>query len=221
MPASTTVPIYDAMGNVTGFQETETPVTDTSGNVTPFQLDYYRNKVTEFQNILNDMDATAAIARQTIDEDISPELTQSMQDYLAQYDDKKGEFRVAAEALNFAIQGANAIGANFTPVQIPQGLGFIPLAAGAAIAGALAVAAALIVWGRQWISGINERMKNESLLKSIPEDKRAALAEKIVQSDAVKASADESPLSSVASIVKWAAIAAVAYFAFQAYQRSR
>lgn len=221
MPASTTVPIYDAMGNVTGFQETETPATDTTGNVTPLQLDYYRNKVAEFQKMLNDMDATAAIARQTIDEDISPELTQSMQDYLTQYDDKKGEFKIAAEALNFAIQGANVIGANFSPVQIPPGLGFIPLATGAAVAGALAVAAALIVWGRDWIGGINERLKNESLLKSVPEDKRAALADAIVKSDTIKASADGSPLSSVAGIVKWAAIAAVAYFAFQAYQRSR
>jgi hypothetical protein len=221
---TTTVPIYDAMGNVTGFQEADTPTTDTSGNVTPLQLDYYRNKVKEFQDILDNMDATAAIARYTIDEDISPELTQSLQDYLASYDAKKGEFRVAAEALNFAIAGANAIGGGFPTVNIPAGLaglGFIPLAAGAAVAGALAVAAALIVWGREWIKGVNERMKQESLIKSVPEDKRAALAQSIVQTDATVKASEASPLTSIAGIVKWGAIAIAAYFAFQAFNKSR
>lgn len=221
---TTTVPIYDALGNVTGFQEADTPTTDASGNVTPLQLDYYRNKVKEFQDILDNMDATAAIARYTIDEDISPELTQSMQDFLASYDEKKGEFRVAAEALNFAITGANMVGGGFPTVSIPAGLaglGFIPLAAGAAVAGALAVAAALVVWGREWIKGVNERMKQESLIQSVPEDKRAALAQSIVQTDAAVKASETSPLTNIASIVKWAAIAAAAYFAFQAYQRSR
>lgn len=221
---SATVPIYDELGNVTGFQTIETPETDTSGNVTPMQLDYYRSKVKEFQDILDNMDATAAIARDTIDLDISPELTQSMQDYIAQFENKKGEFKIAAEALNFAIQGVNAIGGNFPTLAIPAGLaglGFVPLAAGAAVAGALAVAAALIVWGREWIKGVNERMKQESLLKSVPEEKRPALAEAILRTDATVRAAEGSPLSSIANAVKWAAIAAAAYFAFQAFNKSR
>ena len=70
--STTTVPIYDAMGNVTGFQETDIPETDAAANVTPLQLDYYRNKVREFQEVLDNMDATAVAARYLIDEDISP-----------------------------------------------------------------------------------------------------------------------------------------------------
>ena len=222
MPASVT--IYDGMGNVTGFQQTDTPMTDATGNVTPLQLDYYRNKVKEFQEILDNMDLTAAVARDTIDLDISPELTKSMQDYITQFDDKKGEFRIAAEALNFAIQGVNVVGANFPALAIPAGLaglGLVPLAAGAAVAGALAVAAALIIWGRDWIKGVNERLKQESLMQSVPVEKRAELAQAIVQTDATVKAAEGSPLSSVAGIVKWAAIAAVAYFAFQAFNKSR
>jgi hypothetical protein len=218
------VPIYDTMGNVTGFQEIDAPDLDSGGKVTPLQLDYYRNKVKEFQDVLLNVDDTANIARQLIDEDVSPELTLALQDYVSDFEDKKGEFKAAAEALNFAIQGVNAIGGGFPKLAIPgglNGLGLVPLAAGAAVAGALAVAATLIIWGREWIKGINERLKQESLMKSIPEDKRAALATAIVQTDAAVRTSDSSPLTSIANIVKWAAIAAAAYFAYQAFNKSR
>jgi len=213
------VPIYNAMGDVTGYQEIDDPSTDSSGNITPFQLDYYRNKVVEFQNVLNQLDETAFQARFLIDQDIDPELTADLQDYLLQYDDKKGSFRTAAEALNFAINGANQIGANFPTVKIPSGLGFVPLAAGAAIAGALAVAAALIVWGREWIAGLNDRLKAKQILDSVPPEKKAQVAESILKIDQAQKAADASPLSSIANIVKWVGIAAVAYFALTAYQQ--
>jgi hypothetical protein len=213
------VPIYNAMGDVTGYQEIDDPSTDSSGNITPFQLDYYRNKVVEFQNVLNQLDETAFQARFLIDQDIDPELTAELQDYLLQYDDKKGSFRTAAEALNFAINGANQIGANFPIVKIPSGLGFVPLAAGAAIAGALAVAAALIVWGREWIAGLNDRLKAKTILDSVPPEKRPQVAESILKIDQAQKAADASPLSSIANIVKWVGIAAVAYFALTAYQK--
>ena len=207
------------MGDVTGYQEIDDPSTDSSGNITPFQLDYYRNKVVEFQNVLNQLDETAFQARFLIDQDIDPELTAELQDYLLQYDDKKGSFRTAAEALNFAINGANQIGANFPIVKIPSGLGFVPLAAGAAIAGALAVAAALIVWGREWIAGLNDRLKAKTILDSVPPEKRPQVAESILKIDQAQKAADASPLSSIANIVKWVGIAAVAYFALTAYQK--
>jgi hypothetical protein len=207
------------MGDVTGYQEIDDPSTDSSGNITPFQLDYYRNKVVEFQNVLNQLDETAFQARFLIDQDIDPELTADLQDYLLQYDDKKGSFRTAAEALNFAINGANQIGANFPTVKIPSGLGFVPLAAGAAIAGALAVAAALIVWGREWIAGLNDRLKAKQILDSVPPEKKAQVAESILKIDQAQKAADASPLSSIANIVKWVGIAAVAYFALTAYQQ--
>jgi hypothetical protein len=150
--------------------------------------------------------------------DVDPELTAELQDFLFQYDQKKGQFRTAAEALNFAINGANQIGANFPTLKIPSGLGFVPLAAGAAIAGALAVAAGLIVWGREWIAGLNDRLKVKQILESVPPEKRDAVAEAILKIDAAQKAADSSPLSSIANIVKWVGIAAVAYFALQAYQ---
>lgn len=214
------VPIYDANGFVTGYQEIDDPSTDSTGNITPFQLDYYRNKVVEFQNVLNQLDASAVEAMFLIDQDIDPDLTTDLQDYLFQYDQKKGQFRTAAEALNFAINGANQIGANFPTLKIPSGLGFVPLAAGAAIAGALAVAAALIVWGRDWIAGLNDRLKAAMLLDKITDpQKRDEVAAAIAKVEAAQKAADSSPLSSIANIVKWVGIAAVAYFALTAYQK--
>jgi hypothetical protein len=215
------VPIYDANGFITGYQVIDEPSTDSTGNITAFQLDYYRNKVVEFQNVLNQLDATAVQAMFLIDEiyDVDPELTTELQDFLFQYDQKKGQFRTAAEALNFAINGANQIGANFPMVKIPSGLGFVPLAAGAAIAGALAVAASLIVWGREWIAGLNDRLKAKQILESVPPEKREAIAQSMLKIDAAQKAADSSPLSSIANIVKWVGIAAVAYFALQAYQQ--
>ena len=215
------VPIYDANGFITGYQVIDEPSTDSTGNITPFQLDYYKNKVVEFQNVLNQLDASAVQAMFLIDEiyDVDPELTAELQDFLFQYDQKKGQFRTAAEALNFAINGANQIGANFPMVKIPSGLGFVPLAAGAAIAGALAVAAALIVWGRDWIAGLNDRLKAKQILESVPPEKRDAIAQAMLKIDAAQKAADASPLSSIANIVKWVGIAAVAYFALQAYQQ--
>jgi len=213
------VPIYDANGFVTGYQEIDDPSTDSTGNITPFQLDYYRNKVVEFQNVLNQLDASAVQAMFLIDEDISPELTADLQNYLFQYDQKKSQFRTAAEALNFAINGANQIGANFPTLKIPSTLGFVPLAAGAAIAGALAVAAALIVWGREWIAGLNERLRDKQILDNVPADKKAQVAESILKIEQAQKAADASPLTSIANIVKWVGIAAVAYFALTAYQK--
>jgi hypothetical protein len=215
------VPIYDANGFITGYQVIDEPSTDSTGNITPFQLDYYKNKVVEFQNVLNQLDASAVQAMFLIDEiyDVDPELTAELQDFLFQYDQKKGQFRTAAEALNFAINGANQIGANFPMVKIPSGLGFVPLAAGAAIAGALAVAAALIVWGRDWIAGLNDRLKAKQILDNVPPEKREAIAQAMLKIDAAQKAADSSPLSSIANIVKWVGIAAVAYFALQAYQQ--
>lgn len=103
-------------------------------------------------------------------------------------------------------------------MQIPPTLGAVPLVAAGAAAAAIAAAAALIIWGRDWLAGVNQRLRDKTLLESVPEAQRAQVAEAIVKSEVALAQANESPLTSVAGIVKWVAIGAVAYFAFQAFQ---
>jgi hypothetical protein len=142
-------------------------------------------------------------------------------DQLDAFDSKKTVIRGAAEALNLAVAGINAIGGNLPSVRLPQGLAAVPVAALAAAAGAVAVAAALIVWGRDWIAGVNDRLKTREVLSQIPESQRGAAASDLLRIEATARSAGSSPLANVANIVKWAAIAAGIYFAFQAFNKGR
>ena len=197
-------------------------IVQTGGEASPLTLDYYRNKVVEFQNILYQMDTAAQVAQDIIDTNYDDALTADMIKLLEDFDAKKGQFKMAAEALNFAINGVNYAGANFPEVKIPEGLGFVPMAAAAGVAASLAAAAILIVWGKDWIAGVNARMKLQTQLGAIVDpEKRAAAAAQSIALDAAQKSAESSPLASIAGIVKWVGIAAVAYFLLQAYQKSR
>jgi hypothetical protein len=168
------------------------------------------------------VDDTAAVVAQMIDEEISPELTVDLQSFMQQYDNKKGYYRTAAEALNLAINGVNVFGAGLPSVRVPGGLAMAPIAMGAAVAAALAAAAALVVWGKEWIVGVNDRIKTELLLGKISDPvKRDAAAAALLQTDANAKAAQGSPLSQISNIVKWVAIGALAYFAFQAYSKTR
>ena len=185
----------------------------------PIQLDYYRQKIVEFQNVLVQMDSAAEGAGDLIYivDDVS--LLEDLNALLAEYDIKKGYFRTAAEALNLAISGVNVIGGNFPAVKIPRGMNAIPLVAAAGIAAALAVAAGLIVWGRDWIKSVDERARRSQILAALPEGpQRADAARAMAKIDGAVREAEESPLASVANIVKWVAVAAVIYFGLQTFK---
>ena len=185
----------------------------------PIQLDYYRQKIVEFQNVLVQMDSAAEGAGDLIYivDDVS--LLEDLNALLAEYDLKKGYFRTAAEALNLAISGVNVIGGNFPVVKIPRGMNAIPLVAAAGIAAALVVAAGLIVWGRDWIKSVDERARRSQILQALPEGpQRAEAARAMAKIDGAVREAEESPLASVANIVKWVAVAAVIYFGLQTFK---
>ena len=188
----------------------------------PVSLSYYQQKIVEFQNLLNSMDAAAQAAQSALWDDIDPQLSKDLQAYLDDFDSKKWEFRTAAEALNLAINGANLVGGDFPNITVPQTLGVVPLVAAGVIAAAVATAAALIVWGNTWLQGLNQRLRDKELIASVSDPaKRDQLiaAQVAVEQAAVEANA--SPLSSISNIVKWLAIGAVAYFAFSAYKQVR
>lgn len=188
----------------------------------PTAISYYQQKINEFQNLLNSMDAAARAAQSALWDDIDPKLSEDLQTYLDEFDGKKWEYKAAAEALNLAINGANLVGGEFTPIAIPTTLGVIPLVTAGVIAAAVATAAALIVWGNTWLQGLNQRLRDKELIESVSDPaKRDQLiaAQVAVEQAAVEANA--SPLSSISNIVKWLAIGAVAYFAFSAYKQVR
>jgi hypothetical protein len=224
--------LTDPMGNPIPGEDDEPTIITVPGVSAPgpLSLDYYRNKLAEFQQMMLALDQTASAARAlqplalegaTVNDDLA-RLYDDITTSLAEFDAKKASFRTAAEALNFAINGVNMVGANLAPLRIPQGLGVVPAAAAAAIAGGLAVAAALIVWGRDWIAGMNERAKILTVAGAItdPAKRDAALSE-AMKIEAASQATQESPLANVANIVKWVAGAAVVYFAFQAFDKAR
>ena len=168
------------------------------------------------------MDAAAQAAQSALWDDIDPKLSEDLQAYLDEFDGKKWEYKAAAEALNLAINGANLVGGEFTPLAIPTTLGVIPLVTAGVIAAAVATAAALIVWGNTWLQGLNQRLRDKELIASVSDPaKRDALIAAQVAVDQAAVEANASPLSSISNIVKWLAIGAVAYFAFSAYKQVR
>lgn len=192
----------------------------TAEAASPLQLDYYRQKIVEFQNVLVQMDSAADGAQGLLDLGLDdPELENDLNGLLADYDLKKGFFRTAAEGLNFAISGVNMIGGNFPSVKIPSGMNAVPVIAAAGVAAALAVAAGLIVWGRDWIKSVDERARRSQILQALPEgSQRAQAAREMQKIDGAVREADQSPLASIAQIVKWVAIAGLVYFGMQTFK---
>ncbi|NDB96698.1 MAG: hypothetical protein EBZ78_11180 [Verrucomicrobia bacterium] len=137
------------------------------------------------------------------------------------YKQKAAEFQQLLNALDTTNNqhGLNGLGLQVPTLKLPMTLGAVPLALGAAAAAAIFAAAALITWGRDWIAGVNERLRDAQLLESVPEAQRGDVAKAIMQTEQAKALADASPLAAVAGMVKWLAIGAIAFFAYQAFQQ--
>lgn len=187
----------------------------------PVPTNYFRDKALEFQQLINALDATSREVDMLIGALPESALLDELVDQKAALESKKGQIKLVAEAVNFAANGLNQLGANLPTVNLPQTLGAVPLVVAGAGAAAIAAAAAIIIWGKAWIDGINQRLRNADLLASVPEADRGKVAEAILKTDVALAQANESPLASVAGIVKWIAIGAVAFFAYQAFQQYR
>jgi len=199
----------------TGTHDDESYVGEQSTSV--FSMDYYRNKAREFQDMLNHVDQAAQAAQSAIDADIDPDLSSGLQNMLNEFAMRKFTFRAAAEGINAGAALINSAGGRMPQLSVPSGLGIAPIVLPAAAIAAFGVAAALIVWGSQWIAGVNARLRDAQLLENVTDPtKRAALASAIAQGEAAAALANESPLSSIAGIVKWAAIAIAAWMAYRA-----
>jgi len=78
----------------------------------------------------------------------------------------------------------------------------------------------LIVWGQEWIKGVNDRMKTTIVLDAIKDpEQKARVATQIANADIALQQSQQSPLGSIASGIKWIAIAALAFFAYSAFTK--
>lgn len=197
-------------------------------NTSALSADYYRTKLSEFQTVLNALDAGYQTAQQTYYiEGIDPASLEGLDDLMRDYESKRSTLRATAEALNFGAAAVNAAGGRMPSLSLPQTLG-IPFLVPAAFVAAVASAAALIVWGRDWLQGLNTRLSRAQLLEAARDPSMGgspeiagALAAQMARADDALQAADASPLSSIAGLVKWGAIGLGLFLAYRAFQGSK
>jgi hypothetical protein len=181
--------------------------------------DYYRSKISEFQATLNAVDLASMQLRRVYEipglpEDIWYEALALLNDYEA----RRGQFVLAAEAINLASAAANASGFRMPSVTVPQTLGIAPIAL-AGIGAAVAGAAALIAWGVSWINGAHATAMRIGMLETLAPEDRAKAVAAALEIERAQAAADN-PLSTIALTVRWVAIAAVGFFVWKAIQQN-
>lgn len=191
-----------------------------------FELQYYRNKAREFQNVLNGLDQVEFALRGAMDALFQDDPTGEkhadsigdIQIMLDELDVKRGPVVMTAQAINAASTSLNSMGVRFPVVSsLQQTLGLAPVAIAAIAAGAVAGAAALIIWGKEFIQRAFNLLNNIAALNSITDPvAKAELAYRIT----VAGTADKetnSPLTQIVGIVKWGAIFIVGAMALKAF----
>lgn len=190
---------------------------DTGDSV--LSLQYYRNKANEFQEVLTAIDAAAASAQYLLEYGGDADLSAAMEEALAEYDARRWELAAAVQAVNAGASVLNAMDIRFPVLSLPPGLGVapivLPVGALAAVAAATAAAATLIVWGRSWIQGVNDRQKFALTMGAIQDpDERARIAAEIARTDAAVAQANSASWSDdLVGIAKWAALGLLGFLA--------
>jgi hypothetical protein len=184
----------------------------------PFSMDYYRRKAVEFQQVLDALDrsywaASGALGTGALDDATATALEAA----LADYDSRKGQLRLTAEAINAGAAAINSMGGRFPRLSIPGTLGLPPLLAPAALVAAIGAAAALIAWGSQWIAGVNDRLKRAQIIEGTSPANRDAIVRAMAESDNAVNVAEGSFLASLAPTVKWVAIGIGAFLLYRAY----
>jgi len=182
----------------------------------PVSLDYYRTKISEFQATLNALDSAYISALVAAELPLDETTLNDLAMLVSEYDSKKWTLKATAEALNGGAALVNSMGGRLPELSIPTTLG-VPFALPVAVVAAIATAATLIVWGREWIAGVNARLENAQLLdpNASPEDK-ARLAEVIGRTRQAEAAANSTGFAALAPMLKWGAYAVLAFLAWRA-----
>lgn len=185
-------------------------------------LQYYRDKAREFQSIMNGIDQVARAAEEALELGIDEDTRAALLADLADFDARKWTFRATAEAINAGAALINALGGRFPRLSTPAGLAALPaIVVTPAMIAAIGTAAALITWGLSWIAGVNERLRQAQLLTLAPAEVKAELSRILGRAEAAQVAAAETPLASIAGVVKWGAIGLAAWLAWRAWNDSR
>lgn len=195
----------------------------TAAESSVWSMDYVRAKAMEFQATMNALDqgyraATDALESMATD----PGEAEYLATWIADFLEKRSAFKSAAEAINLGAAAFNAAGGRLPVMSIPQTLGVLPaLAVPAAIAAALGVAAGLVVWGRDALSGLRAWFSRQQLLDAAGPEQRAQFARAMLEADTAAQTAESGTLANLAPIVKWGALAVAAFLAYRVWQGSK
>jgi hypothetical protein len=180
---------------------------------------YWETKVQEFQVLLNRLGQAREGMIGLVDygpAEIQPELTA----LLDELDGKIGIYKTTANGLNLAIEAYNAAKLGPLPKLNTRALGAVPVQV-IALTAAIGAAGALIYWGTSWLDRAHGLAVQAQLYGYLSPEAREQVAMNALKIKAAAEATADSPLTSVANIAKWVSIAAVAYFAYQAFQKMR
>jgi hypothetical protein len=185
----------------------------TDANPSMFSVDYYRNKVREFQDSLNRLaatrDALASVPFWAVDESSYAAIT----DWLNDYEIRRAWIMEAAEGVNLLAQGANAVGIRFPVVSIPSGLNAVPPLLAVAGIAALTAIVAVVEWAATMQMRAKTVAEQTRIIAELPEDQRAAALQSLAN---VQTISEQSSISAtIANSIKWIVIGVGAIFALK------
>lgn len=178
-------------------------------------MDYYRNKAREFQVLMNALDEGYRAAANTLQIGVDDETAAYLRDWIAEFESRRGYLRTIAEGINLASNAINSAGGRMPVLSVPNTLGLVPIAIGAAGVAAFAAAAAAITWGAQFISGLNQRMAQAQLLDAASPAARDRIAVEVSRVQAANSAFGMSSLTALAPLLKWGAVAVAAWMAWK------
>lgn len=189
------------------------------GDSSPVSLDYFRDKVREFQDALNSADQVYRAGIEVYA--VAPSDT--LADLLADYETRAMTLKATAETLNAGAALVNAVGGRMPVLSIPGTLGLPQFVMPAIYIAALATGAYLISWAKDYAqvmrAEIDERTRQLDAQTTDADRARVAAA----QASAASASGSliTSGLGALSSVVKWGGIALLAFLAWKAYKSTR
>lgn len=189
-------------------------------------MQYFRNKATQFQEVMNQLDRGYIAASQLVEFVTNEQDRDDLIDLLAEFEEKKSTLRITAEAINAGAYAVNAIGGRFPQLSIPMNLNgyaedqvrYVSVF-GPIVGSAVASAANLVSWGVDWLARLAGRVSAMDVANETDPVKQEILARQLEIQNAADAATD-SPLSNIAGIVKWGAIAVLGFMAFSAFQKA-
>lgn len=231
---SDTDPGYNAWGLPNDLSWDSAAASNVPQSVDPTNVSFFQSQMNSFQSMLNSLDASLSEMNQLMVSDLDAADQASIQAMIDEFSARKAAFRYAATAYNYVANTVAGMGGTLPSLTIPQslnGLGFLPAAIPIGYVAAIATAAVLIGFGLDWLT--RAKSLTDQIVQGLINAANASTdpteqARLLNNAATVQAAHDQIALqqsqagamSQIANIVKYLAIAAGIYFAFDLYTKT-